>query len=159
MVTEVPQPSDPMEHVIDEAVHKELGDSLVRVVTTASSLEAEQESGGSPRCQEAMGDTTAQTRFESISKLFNDSLLARVLDLENTKITQANVIDSLKMRVKKLEKRNRIEDIDQDENITLVNVQADAEMFDVEKDLDGGEMFVKQEVVANKEKIDEVTLS
>nr|GEY97987.1 hypothetical protein [Tanacetum cinerariifolium] len=68
----------------DETVHKELGDSLVRAPTTASSLDTEQDSGninkthskvtpnepsshetdsgGGPRCQEAMGDTTAQTR-------------------------------------------------------------------------------------------------
>nr|GFA64257.1 hypothetical protein [Tanacetum cinerariifolium] len=41
----VPQPSDPMEYVKDEAVYKELGDSLVRAATTASSLEAEQDNG------------------------------------------------------------------------------------------------------------------
>ncbi|GKF88139.1 hypothetical protein Tco_0259016, partial [Tanacetum coccineum] len=41
----VPQPSDPSENVIDEAVHKELGDSLVRAATTASSLEVEQDGG------------------------------------------------------------------------------------------------------------------
>ncbi|GKA08940.1 reverse transcriptase domain-containing protein, partial [Tanacetum coccineum] len=38
--TEIPQPSDPIENVADEAIHKELGDSLVRAATTASSLEA-----------------------------------------------------------------------------------------------------------------------
>nr|GEZ06863.1 hypothetical protein [Tanacetum cinerariifolium] len=80
-----------------------------------------------------IGDTTAQTRFESVSKHSNDSLLARsntlqsdedrlkldelmklytnlqnrVLDLEKTKTTQRNEIDSLKRRVKKLERRNR----------------------------------------------------
>ncbi|GKG17071.1 hypothetical protein Tco_0362028, partial [Tanacetum coccineum] len=43
--TQVPQPSDPSKNVKDEAVHKELGDSLVRVATTVSSLEAEQDSG------------------------------------------------------------------------------------------------------------------
>ncbi|GJX62027.1 hypothetical protein Tco_0294927 [Tanacetum coccineum] len=97
--TQVPQPSDPSDNVADEAVHKELGDSLVRAATTASSLEAEQDSGnitktrskatpnessslgttsgGGPRCQETMGDTIAQTRFENVSKLSNDSLLAR----------------------------------------------------------------------------------
>ncbi|GJU70905.1 hypothetical protein Tco_1262310 [Tanacetum coccineum] len=115
--TQVPQPSDPIENVVDEAVYKELGDSLVRAVTTASSLEAEQDigninktqsmatpnksssqgtnSGGGPWCQETMGDTIAQTRFES------------VLDLEKTKTTQHNEIASLKRRVKKLEKKNR----------------------------------------------------
>ncbi|GJV82565.1 hypothetical protein Tco_1522463 [Tanacetum coccineum] len=80
-----------------------------------------------------MGDTIAQTRFESVSKHSNDSLLARgntlrshedrlkldelmalcttlqnkVLDLEKTKTTQHNEIASLKRRVKKLEKKDR----------------------------------------------------
>ncbi|GJW25413.1 hypothetical protein Tco_0039224 [Tanacetum coccineum] len=151
--TQVPQPSDRSDNVVDEAVHKELSDSLVRAATTASSLEAEQDSdnitktrskatpnessslgttlSGGPRCQETMGDTIAQTRFENVSKLSNDSLLARgntlqsdedrlklnelmelcttfqkkVLDLEKTKTTQANEIASLKRRVKKLEKK------------------------------------------------------
>ncbi|GKA37755.1 hypothetical protein Tco_0724320, partial [Tanacetum coccineum] len=97
--TSVPQPSDPTENVTDEVVHKELGDSLVRAATTASSLEVEQDSGnitktrsketpnessslgttsgGGPRCQEIIGDTIAQTRFENVSKLSNDSLLVR----------------------------------------------------------------------------------
>ncbi|GKC13332.1 hypothetical protein Tco_1010114 [Tanacetum coccineum] len=54
--TRVPQPSDPIENVVDEAVHKELGNSLVRAATTASRLEAEQDSGGGPWCQETMWD-------------------------------------------------------------------------------------------------------
>nr|GEV38560.1 hypothetical protein [Tanacetum cinerariifolium] len=128
-VTQVPQPSDPMEHVADEAVYKELGDRLVKAATIASSLEAEQDngninktqskatpnepssqgtnSGGGPSCQENIGDTTTQTWFESISKHSNDSLLARVLDLEKTKTTQSNEIASLKRTVKKVEKKNR----------------------------------------------------
>ncbi|GJQ94471.1 hypothetical protein Tco_0005610 [Tanacetum coccineum] len=131
--TQVPRPSDPTESVADEAVHKELGDSLVRAATIASSLKAEQDNGGGPRCQEAIGDTIAQTRFENVSKHSNDSLLARgntlqsdedrlkldelmalcttlqnrVLDLEKTMTTQANDIASLKRRVKKLEKKIR----------------------------------------------------
>nr|GEV36914.1 ribonuclease H-like domain-containing protein [Tanacetum cinerariifolium] len=50
-VTQVPQPGNPMEHVADKAVHKELGDSLVRAATTASSLEAEQDSGNINKTQ------------------------------------------------------------------------------------------------------------
>ncbi|GKB94227.1 hypothetical protein Tco_0980364 [Tanacetum coccineum] len=163
--TQVPQPSDLSENVADEVVHNELGDSLVRATTIASSLEAEHDSGGGPRCQENIGDTTARTRFESVSKHSNDSLLAR----EKTKTTQGNEIASLKRRVKKLKKKRssrthklkrlykvgltariksfddeeslgkdafkqgRINVIDADEDITLVNVQdgADNEMFDV----------------------------
>ncbi|GJZ78717.1 hypothetical protein Tco_0643554 [Tanacetum coccineum] len=39
--TEVPQPSGSTEHEADEAVNKEMDDSLVRAATTASSLEVE----------------------------------------------------------------------------------------------------------------------
>ncbi|GJX27209.1 hypothetical protein Tco_0233505 [Tanacetum coccineum] len=244
--TQVPQPSDPSDNVADEAIHKELGDSLVRAATTASSLEAEQDSGnitktrskatpnessslgttsgGGPRCQETMGDTIAQTRFENVSKLSNDSLLVRgnthqsdedrlklnelmelcttlqkkVLDLEKTKTTQANEIASLKRRVKKLEKKRssrthklkrlykvglsarvessrdeeslgedaskqgRINAIDADEDITLVNVQddADKEMYDVGT-VTGDEVFAEQEVAAKDVNltVDEVTLA
>ncbi|GKA98074.1 putative ribonuclease H-like domain-containing protein, partial [Tanacetum coccineum] len=39
--TQVPQSSGPSENVADEPIHKELGNSLVRAATTASSLEAE----------------------------------------------------------------------------------------------------------------------
>ncbi|GKF66247.1 hypothetical protein Tco_0192764, partial [Tanacetum coccineum] len=154
--TQVPQPNGPIKHVADEAVHKELGDSLVSAATTASSLEAKHDSGnvtktrskatpiessslgttlgGGPRRQETMGDTIAQTRFENVSKLSNDSPLAkgntlqsdedrlklnelmelctnlqtRVLDLEKTKTTQHIEIDSLKRRFKKLEKKRSL---------------------------------------------------
>nr|GEU42407.1 retrovirus-related Pol polyprotein from transposon TNT 1-94 [Tanacetum cinerariifolium] len=169
----------------DEAVYKERGDRLVRAATTASSLEAEQDSGNinktqskatpneasslgttsgdGSRCQEAIRDTITQTRFKKVSKLSNDSLLAR----EKTKTTQALKITSLKKRVNKLEKKQRsrthklkrlykvgliarvdsskdeqnfgkdaskkrrIEAIDANEDITLVNDQEDVKMFDV----------------------------
>ncbi|GJT17877.1 putative ribonuclease H-like domain-containing protein [Tanacetum coccineum] len=91
-------------------------------------------SGGGPRRQDTMRDTIAQTRFENVSKTSNDSLLTgvntprsdedsiklkelmefctklkqRVLDLENTKTTQAQEITSLKLRVKKLEKKGEL---------------------------------------------------
>ncbi|GJZ39170.1 hypothetical protein Tco_0585733 [Tanacetum coccineum] len=49
----------------DEAVHKELGDRMERVATTASTLKAEQNS-------------SAQTRFETTSKQSNDPTFLRV---------------------------------------------------------------------------------
>nr|GEU75186.1 putative ribonuclease H-like domain-containing protein [Tanacetum cinerariifolium] len=84
-------------------------------------------------CQETMEDTTAKTRFESVSKQSNNSLLVRgntlqsdkdrlelnelmalctnlqtiVLELKKIKTSQHNEIASLKRRVNKLEKRNR----------------------------------------------------
>ncbi|GJY01505.1 hypothetical protein Tco_0359657 [Tanacetum coccineum] len=242
--TQIPQSSGPTEHVADKAVYKELDDSLVRAATTASSLEAEQDSGNinktqskvtlnepsslgtssgsGPRCQDTMGDTIAQTRFENVSKLFNDPLLARantlrsgedslklnelmelctslqqrVLDLETTKTTQANEIASLKRRVKTLKrkiyqelislkrlykvglsarvessrdeedlgedasKQGRINAIDANEDITLVNDQDDADMFDVNT-LTGDKVLAKLEVVVKDVNltVDEVTLA
>ncbi|GJR20059.1 hypothetical protein Tco_0968586 [Tanacetum coccineum] len=67
--TQVPQPSGLTNIVADEAVHKELGDSLVRAATTASSLEAEQdntrvESSGD---EEVLGkDASKQGRINAI---------------------------------------------------------------------------------------------
>ncbi|GJR83554.1 hypothetical protein Tco_0154339 [Tanacetum coccineum] len=88
--TEVPQPSGPITNVADEAVNEEMDDSLVRTATTATSLDAESRIG---------------TRSDNVPKLSNDPLLVRVLDLENTKTAQAQEITSLKLRVKKLEKK------------------------------------------------------
>nr|GFB93206.1 hypothetical protein [Tanacetum cinerariifolium] len=96
--TQLPQ-SGSTENVANKAVHIEWGNSLVRAATTTSSLEAERDNGnidktqfkatpneanslgttlgGGPRCQKAMRDTIAQTMFENMSKLSNDSLLIR----------------------------------------------------------------------------------
>ncbi|GJU23713.1 putative ribonuclease H-like domain-containing protein, partial [Tanacetum coccineum] len=49
--TKIPQSSGPPKKVGDEAVHKELGDRIERAATTASSLEAEQDSGNINRTQ------------------------------------------------------------------------------------------------------------
>nr|GEV55266.1 nuclear pore complex protein NUP1-like isoform X2 [Tanacetum cinerariifolium] len=73
-VTQVPQLSDPTESVADEAVYKELDDSLA---TPNESSSQGTNSGGGPRCQKAMGDTIAQTRFKNVSKHSNDLLLVR----------------------------------------------------------------------------------
>ncbi|GJY89182.1 hypothetical protein Tco_0503810 [Tanacetum coccineum] len=86
-------------NVADKAVYEEMGDSLERAATTATSLDAEQDrsninktqskatpnepsslgtiSGGGPRRQDTMGDTITQTGFENVSKTSNDPLLAR----------------------------------------------------------------------------------
>ncbi|GJX32476.1 hypothetical protein Tco_0242331 [Tanacetum coccineum] len=133
-----------------EAVHKELGDSLVRDATTASSLEAEQDSGGGPRCQETIEDTIARTRFDSVSKHSNDSLLARgntlQSDEDRLKLDELMALFGLTTRVESYDneeslgedasKQGRIDAIDADEDITLVsvvdhdvNVSADEEVF------------------------------
>ncbi|GJU82075.1 hypothetical protein Tco_1284440 [Tanacetum coccineum] len=121
----IPQPSDPSENVADEAVHKELGDSLVRAATTASSLEAKQDNGNitktrskaTPNESSSLGTTSGggprgntlrsdedRLKLNELMELCTD-LQKKVLDLEKTKTTQANEIASLKRRVKKLEQK------------------------------------------------------
>ncbi|GJU73725.1 putative ribonuclease H-like domain-containing protein [Tanacetum coccineum] len=126
--TEISQSSGPTTLVADETVHEERGDSVERAATTATILDAEQGNGGSPRCQEAMRDTIAQTRSERVSIPSYDSPLLgvntpgsdeerielkelmdmctklsdRVLDLENVKDAQALEIKRLKKRAKSL---------------------------------------------------------
>ncbi|GKG37773.1 hypothetical protein Tco_0456996, partial [Tanacetum coccineum] len=67
---EVPQPSGPTTNVADEAVYKERDDSLERVATTATGLDAEQDRG-------YINKTQSKTRSENVSKFSNDPLLAR----------------------------------------------------------------------------------
>ncbi|GJY57132.1 putative ribonuclease H-like domain-containing protein, partial [Tanacetum coccineum] len=181
-----------------------------KATTTATGLDAEQDRGnisktqsketpnepssietslgGSPRRQDTMGDTIAQTRF---------------IDLENTKTTQAQEITSLKKRVKRLKKKGgsrthklkrlykvglsrrvesskeeslgeedaskqgRIADIDAHEDIYLVNVHRDKDIFGV-NDQDDVDMFdvdtltgdevVVESEVVAKKKDDEVNV-
>ncbi|GJR63546.1 putative ribonuclease H-like domain-containing protein [Tanacetum coccineum] len=70
--------SEPTNLDADEAVQEERGDNVERAATTATSLDAKQCSGGSPRCQEAMRDTIAQTRYERVSTPSYDSPLLGV---------------------------------------------------------------------------------
>ncbi|GJX61306.1 putative ribonuclease H-like domain-containing protein [Tanacetum coccineum] len=50
-VTEIPQSSEPTTLVADKAIHEERGDSVKRDATTATSLDAEQDSGNINRTQ------------------------------------------------------------------------------------------------------------
>ncbi|GJT15143.1 hypothetical protein Tco_0873849 [Tanacetum coccineum] len=148
-------------------------------------------SGGGLNHQETMGDTIAQTGFENVSKTSNDSLLAevniprsdedilklnelmefcsklqqRVLDLENTKTTQAQEITSLKLGVKKLEKKGgsrthklkRLYKVGKSAKVISSDEgrYGDEEMFDTCV-LDGDEVLAEPEVNLS---VDEVTLA
>ncbi|GJZ58186.1 hypothetical protein Tco_0613680, partial [Tanacetum coccineum] len=206
----------------DEAIYKELGDCLMRADTTASSLEAEQDSGnitktrskatpnessslgttsgGGPKCQETIGNTLRsdedRLKLNELMELCTN-LQNKVIDLKKTKTTQQNEIDSLKRRVKKLEKKrssrthklkrlykvgltDRVESsrdeeslgedaskqgminaIDADEDITLVNVQDDAdnEMFDVNVLYDEDVFVAGQNENVVEEVVDAVQIS
>ncbi|GJW77021.1 putative ribonuclease H-like domain-containing protein [Tanacetum coccineum] len=164
--TEVPQPSGPTDNVADKAVHEERDDSLEMVATTATGLDVEHgkgniektqskatpnepssletSSGGGPRHQKTIGDTIAQTRFKNVSKFSNDPLLPRV---SSDDASLGDQEDASKQRKK-------IDDIDKDAEITLVDETqgryGDDIMFDV-SDLVGKEVFVAEQGVSDKD--------
>ncbi|GJW39940.1 hypothetical protein Tco_0065785 [Tanacetum coccineum] len=86
----------PLRKVGDEAVHKELGDRMERAATTASSSEAEQDSGSGPRCQDTiLGDVDAQTSYlwdEIEVNAGSSNLLLLVLESDRF----AEIVDFLK---------------------------------------------------------------
>ncbi|GJR88379.1 hypothetical protein Tco_0212390 [Tanacetum coccineum] len=129
-VTELPQTSEPIPNVPDEAVYEEWDDRVERDTTTAASLDAEQVSGninmtqstaipnvplpqgvgagGSLRCQEAMGGSIAQTRFERVPTPSRDSPLPRVntlgSDEDNMTLQELTALcTTLSKKVKSLE--------------------------------------------------------
>ncbi|GKE30175.1 hypothetical protein Tco_1445559 [Tanacetum coccineum] len=130
-VTKLPQTSEPIPNVANEDVYEKWDDRVERATTTAASLDAEQASGninrtqsttipnvplpqgigagGSPRCQEPMGGSIAQTRSERVPTPPHDSPLLRKVesleaDLKQTKQVYGTAYTKLIMKVKKLEK-------------------------------------------------------
>ncbi|GKD66418.1 hypothetical protein Tco_1308526 [Tanacetum coccineum] len=88
----------PLTKVGDEAVHKELGDRMERAATTASSLEAEQDSGGyTPGCDEGRKKLNELT--ELCTKL-SEKVTSLEQDLKQTKQVYGKALTKL---VKKLD--------------------------------------------------------
>ncbi|GKE49378.1 hypothetical protein Tco_1480636, partial [Tanacetum coccineum] len=181
--TQIPESSGPTEHVADEVVYKELDDSL------ATPNEAGSQGttlGGGPRRQETMGDTIAQTsnlqtRVLDLEKTKTTqtekivSLKRRVKKLEQKKRSRTHGLKrlykvGLTTRVessgdeeslgKDASKQGRINIIDADEDITLVNDQDDVDMFDVNT-LTGDEVLAEPKVDVKDVNltVDEVTLA
>ncbi|GKD47566.1 hypothetical protein Tco_1276542, partial [Tanacetum coccineum] len=142
--TEIPQSSGPIKPVADVAVYKERDDRLVRAATTASSLKAEQ---GVKKLEKKGG-----SRTHKLKRLYKVGLSARV---ESSGDEEDLGEDASKQG-------RRITNIDDDEDITLVNdqIDADAEMLDVGT-LTGDEVLAEQVVVAKDVNlsVDEVTLA
>ncbi|GJW15057.1 putative ribonuclease H-like domain-containing protein [Tanacetum coccineum] len=147
-VTELPQTSEPIPNVPNEAVYEEWDDRVERATTTAASLDAEQASGGSPRCQEAMGVPLLILELTVLCTTLSKKVESLEADLKQTKKVYGAAYTKLIKKVKKLEKtvksnqaRRRakivvsddeedledsskqgrmIEEIDQDAGVTLV---------------------------------------
>nr|GEV58609.1 ribonuclease H-like domain-containing protein [Tanacetum cinerariifolium] len=116
------------------------------------------------QAQEEIGVNTPRSGEDSLKLIelmeLCTILHSRVFALETTKTTQALEIKSLKRRVKKLEKtkKSRTHKL---KTLYKVGLSVRVESSDDNEDLDlqGEEVIVKQEVVADKETIDEITLA
>ncbi|GJU55623.1 putative ribonuclease H-like domain-containing protein [Tanacetum coccineum] len=80
--TKIPQSSGPPVKVGDEAVHKELGDIMERAATTASSLEAEQDSATARTTDNGEVEITAS--IDGQVKTITEASLRRHLKLEDS---------------------------------------------------------------------------
>ncbi|GJW39831.1 putative ribonuclease H-like domain-containing protein [Tanacetum coccineum] len=80
--TKIPQSSGPLVKVGDEAVHKELGDRMERVATTAPSLEAEQTSATARTTDAREVEITAS--IDGQVKTITEASLRRHLKLEDS---------------------------------------------------------------------------
>ncbi|GKA57665.1 hypothetical protein Tco_0756853 [Tanacetum coccineum] len=107
-VTEIPQSSGPINRVAADEDSGNINKTQSKATPNeASSLGTT--SGGGPGCQETMGNTMAQTRFERVSKLSSDSLLAGVntprIDEDRLKLTELmELCTNLQQKVLDLEK-------------------------------------------------------
>ncbi|GJS28924.1 hypothetical protein Tco_0489544 [Tanacetum coccineum] len=186
--TEIPHSSGPTSNIADEAVNKEMDDSLARAATTATGLDVEQDSGninktqskatpnepsslgtssgGGPRHQETMGDTIAQTRVKKLEKKGGSRThkLKRLYKVgRSTRVISSNEA-SLGDQEDASKQGRKIDDINKDAEITLVDETqgryGDEEIFDTGV-LDGDEVLVEPEVTVKDVNlsVDEVTLA
>ncbi|GJZ98095.1 hypothetical protein Tco_0670548 [Tanacetum coccineum] len=140
--------------IITEYVISHISGNIAKTQSKATPNESSSlgtTSNGGPKRQETMRDTITHTRFKNVSKHSNDPLLAR------GRVKSSRDEESLG---KDASKQGRINAIDADEDITLVNDQDDADMFDVNT-LTGDEVLAEQEVATKDVNltVDEVTLA
>ncbi|GKE21163.1 hypothetical protein Tco_1432675 [Tanacetum coccineum] len=155
--TEVPQPSGPTTNVEGEAVNEEMDDSLQRAATTATGLKAKQDNGNIDKTQsKATLNEPSSPGTSSATKIA--SMKNRVKKLERRNKSRTHGLKRLNRvgssrRVESFEdeglgkedasKQGRIDDIEANEYIYLVNVQIDKDVFGV-NDLDGDEVIVEK---------------
>ncbi|GKA92415.1 hypothetical protein Tco_0814340 [Tanacetum coccineum] len=90
--TKIPQSSGPPKKVGDEAVHKKLGDRMERAATTASSLEAEQDSGNINRTQSMFWEIASANRPEN-----GEMEITATIDGRVKTVTEASIRRHIKL--------------------------------------------------------------
>nr|GEZ39304.1 hypothetical protein [Tanacetum cinerariifolium] len=134
--TKLPQTSSPKTNIADKVVNEEMDDSLERAATTTSSLEADQDSSN-------INKTQSKATLNEPSSIGTSS--------DNKKTTQELEIDSLKRRVKKLEKKQRLRTHEL-KRLYKVSLTARVDSFD---EVSLGEDASKQERIIDDIDVDE----
>ncbi|GJU13478.1 putative ribonuclease H-like domain-containing protein [Tanacetum coccineum] len=181
--TKVPQPSEPS-HIADEAVYKDMEDRLVRAATTASSLEAEQDSGninktrskatpnkhgsqgtrsgGGPRCQETMGVLLLKLglrEYLNFLMIYDsqeiESLEKKVKRLERSKKSRSHKLK----RLYKVGLTTRIESSKEEDLGEDASKHGRISAIDADKDITMVIPFVDEQDVEMSEKEEDVALN
>nr|GEV02543.1 hypothetical protein [Tanacetum cinerariifolium] len=100
--TQVPQPSGSIKHVADETIYKELDNRLVRAITTASSLEAKQDSVrvDSSKDEQSLGED-ASKQERKIDDIDADEDITLVNDQDDAEMFDVNDLHGEEMFVEK----------------------------------------------------------
>nr|GEV43111.1 hypothetical protein [Tanacetum cinerariifolium] len=102
MQTKVPQLSVPSVTKVDEAVHKEKGDSLLMAATTAASLDVEQDSG-----KEIVVDRDVEFVQKVVDKVVEDVTVAKIEEYVTTATSVLSVDERSKMLAELIDSRRK----------------------------------------------------
>nr|GEV62440.1 hypothetical protein [Tanacetum cinerariifolium] len=163
---ELPQTSGPTTNITDEAINEDMNNSLERVATIASSLEAEQDSDYKHHSRN--GIESLKRRLKKLEKKQSSRTHKLKILYKVGLTTRVDSSDEASLGEDASKHERIIDDVDFDEGITLAdetaenqgrfNDQEDAEMlFDIADDLRGKEVFVSQEVPLKKVNVTAVT--
>nr|GEY04414.1 hypothetical protein [Tanacetum cinerariifolium] len=141
--SELPQTSVPREHVADEAIYEEMNDSLERATSTATSLDVEQDRGNISKTQSKAtpnepsssgtssgGVNTPQSGKDDLSRRSRTHGLKRLYKVGLSERVESSV-DEAHLNEEDESKQGRIYDIDANQDIYLVNVYKDENIFGV----------------------------
>nr|GEU58052.1 retrovirus-related Pol polyprotein from transposon TNT 1-94 [Tanacetum cinerariifolium] len=151
--TYVPQPSGSIKHVTNKALYKELDDKLVRAATTASSLEAEQDSAIDADEDITLVNDQDDSKMFDVNDLHGEEVFVEkeVADKEVNAAGEVNVA-SIATTEKQRLARERAQK-EQEANIALIETRDDVQpKIDADYQMSKGLQEEEQQELTDKEK-------
>ncbi|GKA80013.1 retrovirus-related pol polyprotein from transposon TNT 1-94 [Tanacetum coccineum] len=105
--TEVPQPSGPTTNVADKAVNEEMDDSLVRVATTVTRLDAEQDIGNINKTRSKINVAEKEVSTADPVTIAGEVVTTASVEISIAKPTKTMITDDLTLARTLIEIRNK----------------------------------------------------